>query len=211
MTVWDNIYKNHNNGGEAWATLGEGIIPRFIKLVEESNFPIKDAFDIGCGTGKYLAYLKSRGFKTSGIDSSPTAVEMTKKALGQEEGIFCVDMFAFEMVKESKDLIVSVSTIHHGTKDKVKRLIGDIYNALVVGGKVFITVPDVHAAIARDEFKDQIELEPMTWAPTDGPEMGLAHSFYEKGELEALFSNFKNVEVAIDEIGRWVVSGEKNA
>lgn len=209
MTVWDEIYKNHNKGGEAWATLGEGIIPRFITLVEEGNYPIHNAFDIGCGTGKYLAYLQSKGFKVGGIDSSGTAVEMTQKTLGIEESIFCADMFTYEIEKESKDLIVSVSTIHHGTKEKVKQLIENIYESLVFGGKVFITLPDVNSAIARDGFKNHVEIEPMTWAPIDGPEKGLPHSFYDKAEIESLFSRFHNVEITLDDIGRWIIVGEK--
>ena len=32
MTVWDNIYKNYQKGGEAWATLSEEIHPLFSKF-----------------------------------------------------------------------------------------------------------------------------------------------------------------------------------
>jgi SAM-dependent methyltransferase len=209
MTVWDKIYKNHNKGGKAWATLSEGIIPRFIKMIEEGNYPLRSAFDIGCGTGKYLVFLKNKDFDVSGIDSSPTAVEMTQKALGQEEGITCADMFVFEMRKESRDLIISVSTIHHGTKNKVNQLIDNIYEALVPGGKTFITLPDVKMAIAKNNFKDHIEIGSMTWAPIDGPEKGLPHSFYEKAEIESIFRKFQNVEVVLDEIGRWIIVAEK--
>lgn len=208
MTAWDEIYKNHNNGGEAWATLSEGIIPRFVELIEKGNFPIHDAFDIGCGTGKYLLFLKSKGFKVNGIDSSPTAVEMTEKALGQEN-IECGDMFSYDIEKESKDLLLSVSTIHHGTKDKVKDLIDHVYKWLVPQGKVFITLPDIKSALERDEFESHKEISPMTYVPLGGPEEGLPHSFYEKPEIEELFGKFKNVEISLDEIGRWVIVGEK--
>lgn len=209
MTAWDEIYKNHNKGGEAWATLSEGIIPRFIKFIEKEAFPIYAAFDIGCGTGKYLAFLKSKGFKVGGLDSSPTAVEMTKKNLGQDTDIFCADMFTFDIPKESQDLIISVSTIHHGTKEKVEQLIKTIYDALVVGGKVFITLPDFQMAKDRNGFKDHDTIAPMTFVPIEGPEKGLPHSFYEKSEIEVLFSKFKNIEINIDEIGRWIIVGEK--
>ena len=45
--------------------------------------------DIGCGNGKYLVLLKTQGFEVSGIDSSPTAVEMTKGSLGEDPTILC--------------------------------------------------------------------------------------------------------------------------
>ena len=30
MTIWDNIYKNYKQGGEAYATLRKGLIPEFL-------------------------------------------------------------------------------------------------------------------------------------------------------------------------------------
>ena len=209
MTVWDEIYKNHNNGGEVWATLDEEVMPQFTQFIENGVFPIHVAFDIGCGTGKYLAYLTHKGFKVGGIDSSPTAIEMTSEVLEQDADIFCTDMFAFDIPKESKDLITSISTIHHGTKENIERLIGTIYDALVVGGRIFITLPDFQMAKDRNRFENHDTIAPMTFAPIDGPEKGLPHSFYLKSEIEALFSKFKNVEITIDEIGRWIIVWEK--
>jgi SAM-dependent methyltransferase len=92
MTIWDNIYKNYQQGGEAWATISEDIHPLFKQLLSESDFAIKQALDIGCGTGKYLKILQAGGFKTDGIDSSETAVEMTKKELGIDSKILCASI-----------------------------------------------------------------------------------------------------------------------
>jgi 2-polyprenyl-3-methyl-5-hydroxy-6-metoxy-1,4-benzoquinol methylase len=97
MTIWDNIYKNYLKGGEAWATLSEEIHPLFKQFLSQSNFELKNVLDIGCGTGKYLKILQACGFKTDGIDSSETAVEMTKKVLGDNPTILCVNMFEFEI------------------------------------------------------------------------------------------------------------------
>jgi 2-polyprenyl-3-methyl-5-hydroxy-6-metoxy-1,4-benzoquinol methylase len=81
MTTWDAIYKNYQRGGDAWATLSEEIHPLFIQFLSQSDFKRKQVLDIGCGTGKYLAVLQAGGFETHGIDSSDTAVEMTKNVL----------------------------------------------------------------------------------------------------------------------------------
>jgi len=69
--------------------------------------------DIGCGTGSYLVYLKTFDFKVAGRDSSPTAVEMAKDAIGNERDIICTDMYATEIQPDSFDLIMSIRTIHH--------------------------------------------------------------------------------------------------
>ena len=106
MTIWDNIYKKYQKGGEAWSkTLSEEIHPLFKQFLSQSNFKLKHVFDIGCGTGKYLKILQDGGFKTDGIDSSKIAVEMTKKRLVNESIILCVNMFEFEIPKNKVEYL----------------------------------------------------------------------------------------------------------
>lgn len=209
MTNWDKIYKDFQKGGEAWATLSEEIHPFFVEFLDKSHFDIKYVLDIGCGTGKYLKFLQAKGFKTNGIDSSETAVEMSKKLLDNNSQILCVNMFEYEIPSNKYDLIISIAAIHHGTKDQVQGLINKIHEALTKGGKIFITLPDFDHGLKYKTFKNNIEVAPGTYSPLSGPEIGLAHSFYREGEVNNLFSNFNEVEVSLDNIGRWVVQASK--
>ena len=209
MTIWDKIYKNFQKGGEAWATLSEEIHPLFKQFLNQSNFELKHVLDIGCGTGKYLKFLQASGFKTDGIDSSKTAVEMTKKILGENSEISVVSMFDFEIPKNRYDLVISISTIHHGSKEQVQNLIDRIYEALLPNGKIFITVPDFDSSIKWNTFKDHDEIAKGTISPKSGPEKGLPHSFFTKEEVQKLFSKFKNLKLQLDDIGRWVAQASK--
>lgn len=209
MTIWDNIYKNYQKGGEAWATLSEEIHPLFKQFLSQSNFELKYVLDIGCGNGKYLKILQSGGFKTDGIDSSKTAAEMTKKILGDDSTILCANMFEFEIPKDKYDLAISISTIHHGTKEQVQNLINRIYGSIVKNGKIFITVPDFESSKKWNTFKNHEKIGKSTFAPLSGPEKGLSHSFYTNEEAQKLFSKFKDVKLDLDEIGRWVVQASK--
>jgi SAM-dependent methyltransferase len=209
MTIWDNIYKDYQKGGEAWATLSEEIHPLFNQFLSQSNFELKHALDIGCGTGKYLKILQAGGFKIDGIDSSETAVEMTKKALGDDSMILCVSMFEFDIPKNQYDLVISISTIHHGTKEQVQNLIDRIYEAIVDNGKIYITVPDFESAIKKGYVTNDQALGDGTYAPKSGPEKGLPHSHYTKEEVQKLFSKFRDVKLELDEIGRWVAQASK--
>ena len=76
MSVWESIYKNYQNGGPAWASLKDSLHPDFLKFVEQSDFKIRSALDIGCGDGRYLMFLKQKGFSITGLDSSPTAISI---------------------------------------------------------------------------------------------------------------------------------------
>ncbi|MEK0337567.1 MAG: class I SAM-dependent methyltransferase [Nitrosopumilus sp.] len=209
MTIWDNIYKNYQKGGEAWATLSEEIHPLFKQFLSQSNFELKYVLDIGCGNGKYLKILKSGGFKTDGIDSSETAVEMTKKTLEDNSMILYANMFEFEIPKDKYDLVISISTIHHGTKEQVQNLINRIYEAIVENGKIFITVPDFESSKKWNTFKDHEKIAKGTFAPLSDPEKGFPHSFYTNEEAQKLFSKFNDVKLDLDEIGRWVAQASK--
>jgi len=209
MTIWDQIYKNHQKGGDAWATLSEGIDPRFLELIDKTEFKLKIAFDIGCGTGKYLRYLQSKDFQVAGIDSSETAVEMSKKCLGDSVNVVLADMYYFKIPKNRYDLILSVSTLHHGTKEQIQDLIIQIWNNLSTDGKIFITLPDIECNKKWNTFKDDKEVAPGTYSPLSGPEKGLPHSFFSEEEIKTLFKNFKDLKLEIDEIGRWFITAVK--
>jgi len=209
MSNWDTIYKHFQQGGEAWATLGEGIDPRFCSLLKNSHFPLKKALDIGCGTGKYLTFLETKGFVVDGIDSSPTAVEMTKKVAAKAAQIQQADMYAFSYPPDKYDLILSVSTLHHGRKAQVAHAVQMIYQSLVLEGRIFITLPIFDPSRSKDIFKEYTELEAGTYAPNNGPEAGLAHSFFTKQEVEHLFADFEAVSLDLDNIGRWFITAQK--
>ncbi len=209
MTIWDNIYKNFQKGGEAWATLSEDVNPRFKTFIKQHDFKTKSVLDIGCGTGKYLKFLQGNSFKISGIDSSETAVEMTKKILNDNSLILCKNMFEYEIPLNKYDLVISISTIHHGTKKQVKKVVDRIHSSLVDDGKIFITVPDFESSKKWNTFKDHEEIENGTYAPLSGPEKGLPHSFYTKEEVANLFSLFHEVKMDLDEIGRWFITALK--
>jgi SAM-dependent methyltransferase len=209
MTIWNDIYKNHQDGGEAWATIKEGLIPQFVGFIENNEFKFKSGLDIGCGTGKYVRYLQELDFKVDGIDSSEIAIETTKKIGKPESSFICADMFAFEISKDKYDLVYSISTIHHGLKSQVTGLIDKIYEALIPEGKIFITLPNLAASDTWETFKDHEELAPGTYVPIAGPEKGLAHSFFTEDEVKNIFSKFKDVKIELDEIWRWIITATK--
>jgi len=213
MTIWDKIYKKHQKFGEYKFIFSEEIFPAFKEFLTQENFESKHVLDIGCGTGKYLKTLQDNGFKTYGVDSSKTAIGMSRKILGNNSNLFCENMFEFEIPKNKFDLIISVSTIHHGTKEQVQSLVNKIHDAIIDNGKIFITLPNIGNAVEKGFFKNEQNLGNGTYAPTSGEEKGLPHSHYTKKEIMELFSKFKNLKIVLDKdgrkLGRWVVQGYK--
>ena len=134
---------------------------------------------------------------------------MTKKTLGDNSTILCVNMFEFEIPNNKYDFVISISTIHHGTKEQVQNLINRVYGTIVENGKIFITVPDFESSKKWNTFKDHEEIAEGTFAPLSGPEKGLPHSFYTKEEAQKLFSKFKNLQLDLYSHGRWVAQASK--
>lgn len=210
MTIWDKIYKNYKSGGEAWATLNEGVLLLFSRFIDTKKFDSKVALDIGCGNGKYLYYLKNKGFNVFGLDSSKTAVEMSRELLGDDKNQVCLaDMFNYDIAHNKYDLIFSISTIHHGLKKEVIDLINKIYYKLKPGGFVYITLPDINSHRKWETFKGDNEVASGTYAPTSGPEKDLPHSFFSKEEIKKIFFDFKNIDLKIDEKGKWNIIANK--
>ncbi|MDP2922364.1 MAG: class I SAM-dependent methyltransferase [Candidatus Omnitrophota bacterium] len=208
MTVWDKIYQAYKNGGEEYATLKKGLIPEFLEFIKNNDFKVKNVLDIGCGNGKYLVFLKTLGFKVNGIDSSPTAIEMTKEALGNDSGITYANMYDYDISISRYDLIISIAAIHHGLKKEVNNAIKHIYKALLPGGRFFITLPDNGSHWTT--MVNHREIEPGTRVPLSGSEKDLPHSAFTKDEIKGMFSDFKNINLQLlADRGRWIVTGEK--
>jgi SAM-dependent methyltransferase len=207
--VWDQIYKDYQKGGKAWATLEGGLDESFKVFIEKTQFNKKSAFDIGYGTGQYLKYLKLNGFEISGVDSSLTAHEMASKELGINRELKVANMYETNIPKGKYDLIFSISTIHHGRKSQINNLLEKIHAALTDGSYIYITLPVNDSSNEWMTFKDKDQLEPGTYAPNSGPEKGLPHSFYNKQEVRDLFSIYSNALVAEDNRGRWIIIAQK--
>lgn len=207
--AWDKIYQKYQKGGEVWASLGDDIHGLFTPFFKKTKFERKSVLDLGCGDGKYLKFLQDVGFSVSGIDSSPAAIKMARKALGRTAELQTKNIYTAPLAPKKYDLVISVAAIQHGTKSSIKQLVDRIYKSLVSEGKIFITFPRSTSLKRWATFGKTKEIDPGTYIPLLGPEKGLPHSFYEKKELQKLFSRFENVKVVRDNRGRWIVTGQK--
>ena len=219
MTTWDKIYQAKNKGGQTWKTLRDGVTPfcfiekvspEFRKFIKQAQFTKKQVLDIGCGQGRHLTYLSSLGFKTDGVDSSSEAVAMTKKALGKSAGrIWRADMFKMRIPKNKYDMIISIVTIQHGRKTDLQKLIKNIHQVLLPGGKAFITIPDQGALKTWRTCQKYKRLDKNTVAPLVGPEIGVPHGFYNQKEIKEMFSQFADLEMKKSKFGQWSVVATK--
>lgn len=207
-TIWDKIYRDYESGGEAYATLSRGLEQDFIKFVESNDFPVRKAFDVGYGTGHYLVWLKTKGWRVGGIDSSETAHKMASKAAGQDD-LVLGSIYKYDLPKESYGLVLSIHAIHHGLKDEVQRAFDSTYEGLVYGGWFYLTLPKDNQRLDWKTHQTSKLIAPGTYVPTEGPEEDLPHSFYTEDEVKQAFAKFKTVNYKLGERSGWTITAQK--
>jgi SAM-dependent methyltransferase len=73
----DEIYRNRALEEIPWIV--EKPPEVLVDLIESGVIGPCKAVDLGCGTGNYAIYLAGRGFQVTGIDISPTAIDIARE------------------------------------------------------------------------------------------------------------------------------------
>lgn len=97
------------------------------------------AIDLGCGTGNYSMYLASQGFDVTGIDISPTAIELARNSAIQR-GIKCSFMVAdvlggMNEVFDKFDFAFDWELLHHIFPSDREKYINNVCHLLNPGGR----------------------------------------------------------------------------
>lgn len=182
---------------------------RFDEVIREFQaHECKRVLDLGCGNGRHLVQLAKLGFKTVGLDISPTGLRLTREWLG-EEGLNA-DTLAADVRRSlpfrsrSFDGLLSTQVIHHARISEVRRTIAEIWRILAEGGVAFVTV-----AGKRHEDETYEEIEPNTYLPLDGMEKGLPHHIFTEEELGQEFQAFQIMGISRRAAGKviaiWVM------
>ena len=137
----DSIYKDLQLDKIPWNI--ESPPQALVDLVEREIIKPCKTIDLGCGTGHYAIYLTSLGFEVTGIDISPTAIEIAKEN-AEKKGIACQFLVAdvtgdFHEIKETFDFAYDWQLLHHILPEKRNKYCENVKKILNPGGK-FLSV-----------------------------------------------------------------------
>ena len=97
--------------------------------------------DIACGGGKFLHFLKERGYSSiTGVDLSPEQVSLARQVVpdvAEENAIDFLDRH-----KDTFDLITGFDVIEHLNKSEVLRFLDAAYAALKPGARLILQTPN---------------------------------------------------------------------
>lgn len=145
------------------------------------------ALDFASGRGRNAAALRRAGLTVVEIDDAAAASD--------------------EPLKEMNERVAAVLSTHgllHGTAPAIAARIRAIAAVLEAGGLLCATFGSSRDA----RFGQGERIAGSTYAPTDGDELGVAHTFFSADELHALldaeFAFESMTEHAVDEVaGAW--------
>jgi len=132
----ENIYTNLSPDEIPW---NMGTPPDLLRdLVESGRVTPCKTVDLGCGTGSYAIFLAGLGFDVTGIDISPTAIEMAKKSAAQK-GVPC-RFIASDVLGEMNDFrdrfdfAYDWQVLHHIFPEDRETYISNVVRLLHAGG-----------------------------------------------------------------------------
>ncbi len=110
-----------------------------VELVESGKVKPCKTIDLGCGTGNHATYLATLGFDVTGVDISPTAIEIAKeyaKKKGVKCNFFVKDVLGnLDEVRKTFDFAYDWEVLHHIFPEQRKKYVENVYEIINPSGK----------------------------------------------------------------------------
>ncbi len=92
----------------------------------------------GCGSGRVLARLVSRGLAVTGVDNSPGMLAAARKRLGDDAELVQADIADFDLGRRFDAAICPINTLGHLTRDDLPRHLGCMAAHLLPGARYLV-------------------------------------------------------------------------
>ncbi len=149
LRSWDDndSYRYSQHEGSEWSH----IHPTLFSML--GNLEGKKVVDYGCGGGKLLRDLISKGAKVYGYDISRAMIHRSRRILGKTANLAVIKSGQIPLKNSSIDAIVSNLAL------MIKSIFKEAYRVLVPGGKLVFcithpTFPDRDFTTHRNIFKE---------------------------------------------------------
>ncbi len=144
--------------------------------------------ELGCGDGKTFSMLLAAGFKTTGVDISPSAIELAWKKVGEKKARLIVgDVCDLPFAANSFDAVVAVHVFDHLTAAERKKAASECSRVLKKNGLLLFQ------GFASKDFRfgqgKKVELRTFRRANN------IWYHYFTSSEVKKLFSKFELVEL----------------
>jgi ubiquinone/menaquinone biosynthesis C-methylase UbiE len=133
---------------------GDVRIPQELKDLVETYQP-RTSLELGCGLGRFSAFMAEQGTKATGVDFSSIAIEKAKKRVvnAEHKPTFVVgDVTNLETITEQFDVSFDVGCFHCLNEPEQQKYVLEVYRLLKPGA--------THLIWAMDSSPSDIKLSP---------------------------------------------------
>jgi ubiquinone/menaquinone biosynthesis C-methylase UbiE len=88
---------------------------------------VAHAVDLGCGTGRQCQFLRRHGIKASGVDRSPSMLEMARRRTGKDIEYHQEDLTAMSFRDNTFDAAIVSLTLHEHEPDVQNKIISEAF------------------------------------------------------------------------------------
>ncbi len=173
----------------------------------------RTVLDLGCGSGRHVAYLAKKGFMAVGQDISANALAFASESLSKMGARNYVlinhDVTRLPFPDSSFDAVISTNAIHHNRLRDINRAVREIRRILKDRGVLFVNLTS-----RRKEMRGTgRRLEAGTYLTLSGPERGMVHHLFTRQEIKRTFSGFKILKLTppSEKDRHWLLLAEKKA
>jgi len=203
MASWNKIFREK---GLDYHSPTEDL-ENLVQLLREKR--IRRILDLGCGSGRHLAYLAERNFEGHGMDTSEEGISQSRKNSKRDSlPVHLTLSSIYERLPYRDctfDAIICLRALHHGRESQIKSLVEEMERVLRPKGVVYITVPKVD--LSRESKTPTRQIEPRTVVNLEGEEKGVVHYLYDENTLLEHFRSYK-AKLWVDSHGYYCLLGE---
>lgn len=183
--------------------------PLSSSLYEFESANGKKVLEVGCGNGFVLSRFASKGALVTGVDITPTGVELCKKrfSLFDLKGEFIVaDAQHLPFEDNSFDMICSMGVLHH--VPDTEKAVSEIYRVLKPGGRFLIMLYHRNSVLYRFKFPLLKLLTGKSIQQLVNEVDGVGNpkgDVYSEDQMRKLLNKFKNIQLQISLIEGWMI------
>jgi SAM-dependent methyltransferase len=94
--------------------------------------------DVGCGSGRDLAWLKERGFRVRGLEGSPELAALAREHAGCEVEV--ADFTSYDFGRERCEALLLIGALVHLDKDAARSVLARTLPALAPQGLLLVSL-----------------------------------------------------------------------
>lgn len=113
---------------------------------------LQTVVDLGCGSGRNIIPMAQAGFNVTGIDFSPSAVDLAQKWIASKSlnaYVYLSDIHEkIKFIKDSSiDCVMAINSLHYTDFLEFRETLNEVNRILVTGGIFLLILPSEKAPI----------------------------------------------------------------